>query len=198
MFTRRRAASCPGGRPNWRRYSRLNCEGLSYPTWYPMVATSCAPDMRRRRDFCRRICFWNWIGLSAVTAWKLRVKRGRAHAARSGEVYDAEWLAVVVGDPANGPADLGQSAVGESNLAHALTQRTGHEPPQDLAFDRRRQHVSVARTVQQSQHPSDGVKQLGRDVGDSESGRRGGGLVSSWRLWGDRCGSVQEQRRDGR
>ena len=23
---------------------------------------------------CRRICFWNWIGLSAVTAWKLRWK----------------------------------------------------------------------------------------------------------------------------
>jgi hypothetical protein len=21
---------------------------------------------------CRRICFWNWIGLFAVTAWKLR------------------------------------------------------------------------------------------------------------------------------
>jgi hypothetical protein len=26
---RRRAASVPGGDPNWRRYSRLNCEGLS-------------------------------------------------------------------------------------------------------------------------------------------------------------------------
>lgn len=28
----RRAASWPGGAPNMRRYSRLNCEGLSYPT----------------------------------------------------------------------------------------------------------------------------------------------------------------------
>jgi len=30
---RRRAASPPGGRPNWRLYSRLNWEELSYPTW---------------------------------------------------------------------------------------------------------------------------------------------------------------------
>jgi hypothetical protein len=31
-LSRRRSASWPGGRPNWRRYSRLNCDALSYPT----------------------------------------------------------------------------------------------------------------------------------------------------------------------
>jgi len=36
------------------------------------VATSSAPVSSSSRDFCRRICFWNWIGLSAVTAWKFR------------------------------------------------------------------------------------------------------------------------------
>jgi hypothetical protein len=36
------------------------------------VATSSAPVSSSSRDFCRRICFWNWIGLSPVTAWKFR------------------------------------------------------------------------------------------------------------------------------
>ena len=30
---RKRSISLMGGAPNIREYSRLNCEGLSYPTW---------------------------------------------------------------------------------------------------------------------------------------------------------------------
>ncbi|KAF0648199.1 hypothetical protein K701_19210 [Streptomyces fradiae ATCC 10745 = DSM 40063] len=53
-------------------YSRLNCEGLSYPTRWPTPVTSCGRLAIISRAACSRICFWNWIGLIAVTAWKFR------------------------------------------------------------------------------------------------------------------------------
>src|ERR1700687_3733199 len=39
-LSRSASASRLGGAPNIRRYSRLNCEGLSYPTAKPTPATS--------------------------------------------------------------------------------------------------------------------------------------------------------------
>src|SRR5882762_11199329 len=55
---RRRSPSWPGGAPNSRRYSRLNCEGLSYPTAKPTAAMSFGLAARRARACCSRICFW--------------------------------------------------------------------------------------------------------------------------------------------
>lgn len=36
----KRVISRTGALPKWRLYSRLNCEGLSYPTWKAAVAAS--------------------------------------------------------------------------------------------------------------------------------------------------------------
>ena len=61
----RRAASRLGGAPNSRRYSRLNWDGLSYPTRWATPVTSCGWAASSSRASCSRICFWNWIGPNA-------------------------------------------------------------------------------------------------------------------------------------
>ncbi|WP_341804970.1 hypothetical protein [Paraburkholderia caballeronis] len=53
-----RAASFPGGTPKNRLYSRLNCDGLLYPTENPTAATSSCCDSSRTRASCNRTCFW--------------------------------------------------------------------------------------------------------------------------------------------
>src|SRR5580698_4555790 len=53
-----RATSWPGGAPNSRRYSRVNCDALVYPTACPAPATSAGLASSLMRARCRRICFW--------------------------------------------------------------------------------------------------------------------------------------------
>ena len=101
------------------------------------------------------------------------MERGGAHPAGAGEVLDAERLAVVLGDPADGPRDVGEAAVREADLAHALPVRPVEQPPEDLALDHRGEDVAVGRGVEQAHHADHGVEQLGGRAGDAEPRRRG-------------------------
>ena len=125
------------------------------------------------------------------------MERGRAHAAGAGEVFDAKRLVVVLGDPTDRATDMGEAAVGQSDLAHALTQGAVDQPPEDLALDQRREDVAVARAVEQAHHANDGVEELGRGVGDAEpagaargAARRGGA--------GRRASRTSDAMADGR
>src|SRR4051812_13162938 len=123
---------------------------------------------------------------------EVAVKRGCAHAAGAGEVRDAERLVVVLADPADRATDICEAAVGQSDLAHALTQRTGDQPPEDLALDHRHEDVAVAWAVEQAHHAHDGVEELVRGVGDTDARGRWRG-ASGLRP----CVCLQEQRGDG-
>jgi alkylhydroperoxidase/carboxymuconolactone decarboxylase family protein YurZ len=52
-----------GGAPNRRLYSRLNCDGLSYPTRCPTCATSRADDSSKAPASCSLIRFWYCSGV---------------------------------------------------------------------------------------------------------------------------------------
>src|SRR6201995_197541 len=88
-----------------------------------------------------------------------RAERGRrleaamkvrgAHPAFAGKFLDPEGLAVVLGDPAHRAADVIEAAVDCPNLADRLAERAGDHPPQDLAFDQRRERVSILGMVEQ-------------------------------------------------
>jgi hypothetical protein len=65
-----------GGTPNWRRYPRLNWDGLSYPTRWPTPVMSFGRFVGSSLATCSRMIFWNWTGLIAVTAWKFQWKGG--------------------------------------------------------------------------------------------------------------------------
>jgi hypothetical protein len=58
--------------PNMRRYSRLNCDGLSYPTAKPTSAASTALLINCRRASCRRSRVRYCSGLIMVAARKWR------------------------------------------------------------------------------------------------------------------------------
>jgi len=103
---------------------------------------------------------------------ELPVEGRRAHAARASEIVDAERLGVVLGDPPDGPADLGHAAVGQPELADGRAQRPGEQPPHDLALEHRCQYGPVGRRVEQHQHADHGVEELGSGSGHPERGRR--------------------------
>src|SRR5918996_1708074 len=112
---------------------------------------------------------------------EVAMERGCAHPARSGQVVDAEWLAVVRGDPTNRPADGSEAAVGQAELAHGLSNRSGDQPPQDLVLDHRRQDASVMWAIEETEEADNGIEQLARGVADAEGGWRGSALRSAWR-----------------
>jgi hypothetical protein len=100
------------------------------------------------------------------------LERGDAHRAQRGEVLDPQRDDVVVANPADRVADLGQGAVGEPGLADYSVLFTGEEPPQDLLLDQRREHGSVGGAVEQPQQAHQRVRRPGRE--HEEQGHDGG------------------------
>ena len=129
-----------------------------------------------------------------MTARKLRWNADGAHGAAVGERLDTERRVVVVGDPAHRTADVHQGAVGDADLPSGGAERTGEQAPQDLALDRRGEHVPVVGAVQQAHHAHDRVEQFRRGVRDPDPGR---GRRRPARGRGGAGRSLEEQRGDG-
>lgn len=70
MLLRNASTSRIGGAPNIRAYSRLNCDALSYPTRYAVLAASVSSESRICRACVSRRRFRYCSGLIAVTALK--------------------------------------------------------------------------------------------------------------------------------
>src|SRR5438034_1517417 len=92
---------------------------------------------------------------------KAPVERGGTDAARPCEFLNAEWLLVVVCDPADCLADVGHAAVDDAQLADTWSERALQQPPDDLALEHRCQDRPVAVwSVKQGQHADDRIQQL--------------------------------------
>src|SRR5260370_26034495 len=92
----------PGGAPNIRRYSRPNCDGLSYPTWNAAsAASSPLRSIGRRPDAWRLLSFkmllnerTNAASASPIFSGYARRRKRRArgvYAERSRRDIDERW-----------------------------------------------------------------------------------------------------------
>jgi hypothetical protein len=96
------------------------------------------------------------------------VQGRRAHAGFRRHGIDAEGLAVIALDPADGAVDLLQLAFGERDLPQLRCLVAEQQPIQDFPFRERREDRDVARSGQQPHQTDGGVQQLGRDAAERQ------------------------------
>lgn len=149
------------------------------------------PGHEERAGLLEADAFLELQGAHGRHGAEVPVEGGGAHAGETGEVLDPQGLGVVVTDPVDGPADVGQAAVGQADLTDHGAVGAGEQPPEDLPLDHRGEHGGVRGVVEQPQQPHDGVEEVGSGLTgrDRGWGGRGSGPAPG------RC--LQQQRGDG-
>jgi hypothetical protein len=79
----------------------------------------------------------------------------------------------VLPDPADRARDVGEAAVGETDLTDEGALLPGDEAPEDLAFEAGAEHPEVVGVAEQAQQPDDRIEQLRVRVADREAGAGG-------------------------
>jgi hypothetical protein len=85
----------------------------------------------------------------------MSMKRRNAHRHHFGQFFDSERFGIVRPNPPDGLADLGESGVGQTDLAHYGPLFTTKKIPKDFTFHQRGQHSPVPRAIQKMKKADD-------------------------------------------
>jgi hypothetical protein len=101
---------------------------------------------------------------------EVKVKGRDAHRRERGQIRHPQRLVVMAADPADRPRQLGQAAVGETDLPQGIPLGAGEQPPQDLPLDAVREHRGGAGLVEQAEEAGKRVEQGRGGIADRDPG----------------------------